>query len=205
MKNRAYFELYFPMIELTYMDDEHFIFEEKMIKKRRVQDEDWESIFIRLFKNYHTYYQMQSCDWKECSYSCKHLQYSRFTDRETQIVLYRQHGDLSTDNLILTDKGDVYLIDFDHGAFYPYYYDLFFLMLDLYVKEKNEIGFKLLIDGEFNSFLSDIPIGEAEPYSMREAFLLFANFYLDKCQRSGMGQEAQQKIKDVCNAVLKKM
>lgn len=201
MRNRLYFEKYFPMVDLLFADDEHYIYEEKIIEKMRVPDSEWNTVFRYLLGIYSAYYETPGIDQMHVAYQYKHL--SNHIDKkggEQVITLYRQHGDLSSDNFIYDVNGKVYFIDYDHANYYPAYYDLFFLMIHLYIWEGNDIGIKFLINGAFDDCGKNIKGGSIA--SKYDAFLLFADYHLEVCAQEGLHEQWQRKYEKIFCGIL---
>lgn len=156
--NREYFEKYFNMPELLFRNDKRFIYEERLIEKHSIQGEFWKEIYHKLFGLYQQYFAAQDAEIKDDEYSLS----SELTDLNISTYLktvyyYKQHGDLSPDNFIYEKSGKIYFIDFDHANYYPLFYDVFFLMINLYVVEGNKVGVKLFLEGEFDKYFEQIP------------------------------------------------
>ena len=63
-----------------------------------------------------------------------------------QCVEYLHHGDLSRDNMILTNEGELYLIDFEHLSYYPPFYDIFYFLVNTEVcVSDNQVRFEEIL------------------------------------------------------------
>ena len=177
MRHRSWFEPYFPMVDLLAADPERFVFEERIVDKKKVAKDEWESVFHTLFEIYSKYYPAPGILQKAEDYPCAHFSDLAFGRQTFSTVLYMQHGDLSSDNFIYDTSGSIYIIDYDNANYYPYFFDMFFLIMNLYIWEDNDAGVRLLLDGAFDRYFDFSLAGDVR--SVYDAFLLFANFYLD--------------------------
>jgi len=112
MNNRAYFEKYFPMVDLLLSDEKHLTFNEKMITKKSVSNNEWESVFRTIFNIYSSYYKIADIDKTSTVYHCTRFSSYGTERKDFSIVLYRQHGDLSSDNFIYDINGNIFFIDY---------------------------------------------------------------------------------------------
>lgn len=187
MRNRVYFEQYFPMVQLLLADDERFVFEERMIDNKGVADGEWETVFRRIFDIYSAYYKTNGIDKIKTDYHCTNISNSVTSGISFSTVLYRQHGDLSSDNFMYDADKRLFFIDYDHANYYPIFFDLFFLIVNLYITKRNDIGIRLLINGLFDAYFRDA--AEGEILCVYDAFLVFADYYLGICKKDGLSEE----------------
>ena len=193
MRNRTYFEKYFPMVDLLSADEERLVFEERLIDKISVPKDAWESVFRTIFDTYSTYYQLSEIDKTRVAYRCAQISESAAEAPEFTTTLFRQHGDLSSDNFIYDKNGKVFFIDYDHANYYPVFYDLFFLIVNLHLWKGNDIGIRLLTRGAFDAYFTDL--SENGISSIHDAFFLFADYYLSVCQKEGLSSKWIAKYK----------
>lgn len=182
--NWEYFKNYFPLVNLLSADEEHFVFDEKMIEKRSVPDREWETVFLTIFGIYSAYFHTPGVDKKDVVYKCSYMPNCDNENSKFSITLYRQHGDLSADNFIYDKDGKLFFIDYEHADYYPCFYDLFFLIVHSCVWKNNDIGIKLLESGAFDSYFNGgIESGISSVY---DAFFIFSDYYLGVCKKSGV-------------------
>ena len=188
MRNRSYFGDYFPLVDLLATDEEELAFVEKMITKSSISDEEWESVFQKLFSIYSAYYNKKEIDAKHnVTYLCTNFSRGKIEKNYFVTSFYRQHGDLSSDNFIYDTNGNVYIIDYEHADYYPYFYDLFFLMVNLYVWKDNHIGINLMVKGSFDNYFKNT--ADDSTTSIYDAFLLFADYFLSVYSKKGLPYE----------------
>lgn len=60
--------------------------------------------------------------------------------------LYYQHGDLSIDNVFVNRDGELLFIDFDHSDYLPAFYDVFYQIVNNYIKNDDAAAIDLLRD-----------------------------------------------------------
>ena len=195
MHNRGYFVKYFPMVDLLMSDDERFVFEERMIDNRGVADGEWETVFRSIFDIYSAYYKTNGIDKIKTDYHCTNIPNYVPGCISFSTVLYRQHGDLSSDNFMYDADKRLFFIDYDHANYYPIFYDLFFLMVNLYIWKRNDIGISLLTNGAFDAYFSNVT--EGETLCVYDAFLVFADYYLGLCKKDGLSEEWQIKFEKI--------
>ncbi len=195
MRNRGYFVNYFPMVDLLLADDEGLVFEERMIDNRGVAEDEWETVFRTLFDIYSAYYKTNGIDKIKTDYRCANISDSVQGCDLFSTVLYRQHGDLSSDNFMYDADKRLFFIDYDHANYYPVFYDLFFLMVNLYIWKEKDVGIKLLTNGVFDNYFNNVT--ESGIFCVYDAFLVFADYYLGVCKKEGIPQEWQIKIEKI--------
>ena len=204
MRNRSYFGKYFPLVDLLVTDEENLAFEERIIIKNDVSDSEWEPVLRKLFSIYSEYYKKKDIDKKQCvAYHCTHLSLYKIDRNEYLTTFYRQHGDLSPDNFIYSASGSVYFIDYEHAGYYPYFYDLFFLMVNLYIWKDNHIGINLMIEGSFDDYF--VNARENGIASIYDAFLIFADYFLGVYNKKGLPSEWRAKYDRFFVEVLKEL
>lgn len=199
MRNRKYFEKYFPMVNLLSADEDSLIFEEKLIDKKSIADGQWETVFRKLFDIYSKYYKISEIDKTDSVHRFTHFPVEK---NDRNVTLYRQHGDLSSDNFIYDKNGDIFIIDYDHANYYPLYYDLFFLITNLYIWKNNSIGVELLVNGAFDEYIKN---ANGDDNSVYDAFLLFSDYYLDVCDKDGISYEWQMKYEKIFGDILSRL
>lgn len=201
--NWQYFKNYFPLPDLLFADEEHFVFDERMIEKRSVPDREWIYVFQTIFDIYAAYFHTPGVDKKNVAYKCSYITNCDNEDCRFSVTLYRQHGDLSADNFIYDADGKVYFIDYEHADYYPCFYDLFFLIVHSYVWENNDIGIKLMESGAFDSYFSSAV--ESGISSVHDAFFVFSDYYLGVCKKAGVPEDWCTKYKKILLDILEKL
>lgn len=185
--NWQYFKNYFPLPDLLFADEEHYVFDEKMIEKRSVPDSEWQTVFQTIFDIYSAYFNTPGIDTKNVVYKCVYMKNEKNEHSNQSITLYRQHGDLSADNFIYDADGKVFFIDYEHADYYPIFYDLFFLIVHSYVWENNDIGIKLLESGAFDSYINSmVSTGISSVY---DAFYIYSDYFLGVCRKDGVPED----------------
>lgn len=112
---------YFPVPELYECDDEALSYLEQF-KKHDDDNKNCDKLFDDVFQWYMTYY-----------FNSEVIKKQRIRFDDINIPMYFQHGDLSEDNVIISNG--LFFIDFDKPGMYPIFYDLFYLALNIAVNK----------------------------------------------------------------------
>lgn len=207
IENNRYFSNYFNLAEIVYQDDEGFIYKEKIIDskpKNTWTHELFKYIFSTIIEQYGNYF--VHCNMKvnffkeEMTIDTDNIVLNNFISKilnkidpillESQIPYFQEHGDLSFDNT-LCENNKVYFIDFEHSDFYPFFYDLFFGMVNECTVSGNYLVFDSYLAGDFDAplIITFKAAGfEYDPLFKRDYVLMYLA-YLAKYRLKGFYEE----------------
>lgn len=200
-KNRKYFEEYFQMPKLLWYNETERIFAEELIPKKRIPGPEWGNVLTGIFDCYLNYYRSVGADQISCRPS--DMLQPGLEKILSEIALYRQHGDLSSDNFIYSENRDVYFIDFDHADDYPYYYDPLFLIVHLDFYEGNAIGMDLFLSGAFDAYFYDVMPASQNP--VYDCFAAFTDFFWRKRIKDYVSERQKAEYRNYLQCILDKL
>lgn len=132
----------FP-IPYVYMKNEKTLsYAEELIESFASGNSSYSFLFEKVFSWYCTYYTVRE--------NCVTV------DKIMGVPLFYQHGDLSTDNVILNKNEEICFIDFDHCGMYPIFYDIFYIALFLLVSKNDNTFLEELVHGRYREKITEI-------------------------------------------------
>lgn len=176
IENYKYFSKYFDLPKLKESDDKKYQLIEEFIHFQKITKEDTKFILKSIYKDYILYLKIikeNSCEIfrslnnliesnrnpinkSQFEEICNYIGVELFSKKFPYIKL---HGDLWTDNILLTDTNNsksLKYIDWDESGTYIFFYDFFkFIWNEFDVNGRHDY-YQRYMNNEFNQYLEDI-------------------------------------------------
>jgi thiamine kinase-like enzyme len=169
LKNTAIFSAYFKVPKIMITNEETGIIVEELIDFHKAEPFEFNNVSHDLIASYTTFFKNSTP--REASV-CSHFEILSTsldkTNRETieyisshvkfdqlpqNLPVYFQHGDLSLSNILIDEKGLIFLIDFEHANHYGFLYDVMWFWQNEAINQNDFSILESYLKGIFDSDL----------------------------------------------------
>lgn len=178
--------LFFPTPKRILEDiDKRIIIDEIIFSKSvdLLQNDERIEVYKKVIKDYISYYErvghalVGKFSFSEREEDIQSLHDAVTLIRDFQFVTVVQHGDLTFNNILYEQKQNkLFYIDFEHSQAILFYYDMFFLMQNDYIYNRNSILLEEYLKGTFDELFAQLfqCVGLVFDYVLKkEYFVLF--------------------------------